>query len=732
MMKIMHSGSRNVPVLSLCVCGLACGLATGSATAQFTSLNVELRSHIDLSELGSSGGNDCWGYVSPSGREYALMGVRTAMVVVEITDPVNPVIIGSIGHFDSLWGDIKTYQSYAYVVNESGGGIDVVDLSDVDNGNVTLVQSVTANGLSDSHDVAIDTVSGFLYLLLPNINGGRLVAYDLSDPANPTLVGQMTSGNGGGGLHDAQIVTFTSGPNAGKQICFGAAEGNGLDIIDVTDKSNMFRISRTAYAAVSYAHQCWLSEDRQLLYLNDELDSINRTIVFDVSDLANPVVVNEYGSGVTATDHNLYVHDGFIFEAEYRAGLRIFCAADPVNPVQVGWFDTFPENDSGGFDGAWSVYPFFPSGTVIVSDITRGLFILDPTAALTAGALIMSYESGRPDLIDPDGGTTMTVTLDASCGAVLASGTVMLHVDAGAGFVTIPMTEQGGGVFSAVFPAAECGQAVQYFVSADSTGGGTFTDPINAPATTYVAVSATGQTVTLSDDFEADLGWTTEILGATSGDWQRGVPVDDDGWDFDPPADSDGSGKAYVTQNTLGNTDVDDGAVRLISPLLDLSGDNSGLSYDYYLRLTDEAGLVDALVVEISENGDAGPWIEIARHDSNGGLFWRNHQVTPVDLQNAGVTVTDTMKVRLTANDADPQSIVEAGLDAFKVIELQCDTEVVGDLDGDGVVGIIDFLALLADWGQCDEPCPPSCLADLDDDCTVGITDFLLLLGNWG
>jgi predicted outer membrane repeat protein len=54
------------------------------------------------------------------------------------------------------------------------------------------------------------------------------------------------------------------------------------------------------------------------------------------------------------------------------------------------------------------------------------------------------------------------------------------------------------------------------------------------------------------------------------------------------------------------------------------------------------------------------------------------------------------------------------------------------DLDGDGVVGITDFLALLAAWGACPDPCPPACTADFDGDCTVGVTDFLLLLGEWG
>jgi len=57
---------------------------------------------------------------------------------------------------------------------------------------------------------------------------------------------------------------------------------------------------------------------------------------------------------------------------------------------------------------------------------------------------------------------------------------------------------------------------------------------------------------------------------------------------------------------------------------------------------------------------------------------------------------------------------------------------ITGDLDGNGMVGITDFLELLGQWGACPAPCPPSCLADLDGDCEVGILDFLALLGNWG
>ncbi len=55
---------------------------------------------------------------------------------------------------------------------------------------------------------------------------------------------------------------------------------------------------------------------------------------------------------------------------------------------------------------------------------------------------------------------------------------------------------------------------------------------------------------------------------------------------------------------------------------------------------------------------------------------------------------------------------------------------VLGDIDGDGIVGINDFLALLAAWGPCPAE-PQQCPADLDNDDNVGITDLLLLLANW-
>jgi hypothetical protein len=260
-------------------------------------------------------------------------------------------------------------------------------------------------------------------------------------------------------------------------------------------------------------------------------------------------------------------------------------------------------------------------------------------------------------------------------------GTGMLHYDVGAGWQSVAMDVVSDNVYDAVFPAASCGQEVLYYVSAEAVGGTGYTNPHTAPGDSYSAISAYGTIVYFADDFETDTGWTADNLGATSGDWERGVPVNDPGWDYDPTSDSDGSGQCYLTQNVLGNTDVDNGAVRLFSPLLDLSAAGAAIAYDYFLRLTDTDG-TDRLLVEINTTGGSGTWTEVTRHDTNGGLLWHHYEITSAHWAVAGVTPSASSQLRFTANDGDAQSIVEAGLDAFQVWALDC---LGPDADGDDV-----------------------------------------------
>lgn len=392
--------------------GMGLSLA-GVAHAQFPANKVVLKSRISLNTFGAQSGNDCWGYVSPSGREYALMGCNNKLAVVEVTNPAAPDYFASIAHPASTWGDIKVYRSYAYVVSEtSGTGIQVIDLSNIDNHVVNLVRTLPAP--DRSHNLAIDTDSGYLYSLGSRGGSGTTTCWDLTDPANPVQVGpgSITSDY----MHDAQIVTYTSGPYAGKQIFFGSAAGRGVDIYDVTDKNNPAFVKNLAYPSIGYTHQAWLSADRRYLYVDDEMDETGsgfttRTMVFDVSDLSQATLVSTFTSGESAIDHNLYVRDGFVFESNYRSGLRIFDTNDnPTSPPQVGFFDTYPENNSTGFDGTWSNFPFFPSGTVIISDINRGLFVVDPSEALTRFEQPIAYQILRG--VGVQGGLAQLVSSD--------------------------------------------------------------------------------------------------------------------------------------------------------------------------------------------------------------------------------------------------------------------------------------------------------------------------------
>ncbi|MFQ5429641.1 MAG: S8 family serine peptidase [Phycisphaerae bacterium] len=347
--------------------------------------------------------------------------------------------------------------------------------------------------------------------------------------------------------------------------------------------------------------------------------------------------------------------------------------------------------------------------------------------------LAIGFPNGAPDFLAPGVPNEFDVDIQDRT-ETLVPGTATLHYRYGAGaFQTAPLTALGGTLFRATLPPAVCTDAPEFYVSAQGSGGSTVTNPAAAPLNTITATVGI-QIVAIDDNFETDMGWTAVNLGATSGDWERGVPVNDSGWDYDPVSDADGSGQCYLTQNVIGNTDVDNGAVQLISPALDLSGGGITIEYDYYLRLTDTAGGVDRLLVEIDGNNGAGPWIEIARHDTDGGLTWRHHVITQADLDAAGVTLTSTMMLRFTANDANPQSINESGLDAFRVSGFTCDftpapcPTVPGDMDGNSIVDGRDVQgfvgAMLGGFDPCADVAAPFSVLDPAD--TLAFVNLLI------
>ncbi len=332
------------------------------------------------------------------------------------------------------------------------------------------------------------------------------------------------------------------------------------------------------------------------------------------------------------------------------------------------------------------------------------------------------FPDGLPETVLPGGGTTVPVEVVANIEEP-EPGTGVLHVDTGDGFVEIPMDQGEPNEYVAVFPASDCGTEVDYFFSAETTEG----VQVNTPSTgSFTALSAVDLILTFEDDFEANLGWSATST-AGSGQWQRGVPVGCNRGD--PSTDGDGSGRCYLTENDAGdcNSDVDDGSVTLTSPTMDASAEGTVITYwRWYSNVEGNEPFQDIFVVEVSDNNGSS-WVNLetvgpAGPEVSGGWFEKQFAVSDF------VDETDQFRIRFVASDTDPQSIVEAAIDGVRLSTIVCGA--LGDLDGDGVVGVKDLLILLGEWGPCAD-CD-NCPADLDDDCTVGVKDLLILLGNWG
>jgi choice-of-anchor B domain-containing protein len=386
---------------------------------------VDLLAFVPQDDFNGAGVSDIWGWTDPeNGDEYVILGKTNGVAFFRVTDPTAPVYLGELdnpGLVQGIWHDIKVFENHAFIVSESEPhGMQVFDLTRLRG--VTEPQEWDRDGwyrLNDAaHNVGINEDTGFAYIVGGNegivapdqcLSGLHMV--DISTPTDPTFAGCYQRDGGPGTLartigaeavspaayvHDTQCVIY-EGPDeryTGREICFNASEDQ-ITIVDVTNKLLPTTLGVTDYPNVGYAHQGWLTEDQRFLITNDELDEVDaneekeegeplqntRTIVFDVSDLENPELHFEHFHDTVSIDHNNYVHDGLLYQSNYTSGLRVLdtnFVDDPEDPrlEPVGFFDTFPAHSDPTFDGTWSNYPFFESGTIAVSGIGEGLFLL--------------------------------------------------------------------------------------------------------------------------------------------------------------------------------------------------------------------------------------------------------------------------------------------------------------------------------------------------------------------
>ena len=351
----------------------------------------DLVAHISLSEMSAEEGNDIWGWTdAESGKEYALMGLDNGTAFIDISDAVEPIFLGKLptATSSSSWRDVKIYGDFAYIVSEAGGhGVQVFDLKRLRNPS-NFPQEFSADGrytdLGNAHNIVINETSGFAYPVGTNrddqFNGG-VHFLNLENPIVPTLAG-------GWGLygytHDAQVITYNGPDNTyvGSEIFVGANEDQVV-VVDITDKNTPVTLATLPYPNIGYTHQGWFTEDHRYFILGDELDEVRqgfktRTLIFDMVDLENPVLHYTYLGSTNAIDHNGYVLGDEFFLANYTAGVRVLDISNLESKtiVEKAFFDTYPSNNNTQFAGVWSVYPYFKSGSIIISDITGGLFII--------------------------------------------------------------------------------------------------------------------------------------------------------------------------------------------------------------------------------------------------------------------------------------------------------------------------------------------------------------------
>jgi len=347
------------------------------------------------------------------------------------------------------------------------------------------------------------------------------------------------------------------------------------------------------------------------------------------------------------------------------------------------------------------------NGTPHYSEIAIG-FGAKNMDAPPLNILAITFPSGLPETISPDGGTAITVDF-APISDNVDPATAMLMVDSGAGFVAVPMSQNNATEFEATFPASSCGSEVQYYITSQSLGGATQNSPVDAPISgVFSTISSFGPAVvSFNDNFQTDTGWTVSggPANAASGRWERAIPAGA-GTRGEPADDSDGSGFCYVTGNGApnANNDVDGGTTTLTSPVMDASGDATVVSYTrWYDNTAGDSPMADSMFILVSDDAGAS-WTNLETVGPGGAEVsggWITKQFPLNDV--AGFTPNNQFQIRFNVGDLGAGSVVEAGIDAVSLSQFDCTgNPCPADMTGEGDLNFLDVSAFLAAFGSGD------------------------------
>jgi len=686
--------------------------------------NFTLNSQL---EYAGKNANDIWGYADDDGNEYALVGLRQGLSIVDVTNPDAPVEIYSLDRPNSsVWRDLKEYNGYVYAVDDQDGAqLIIIDLNDVDN--ITQTFWTTAelgdNEFTTCHNIFIDEF-GIAYLfgcnnLIDTDRRGALMLDLNTNPLNPTVVGQYTDEY----VHDGFVrdnLLWAS------QIFDGTQA-----VVDVSDKSNPQLINKWTTPG-AFTHNCWLNEEGTVLYTTDE-SSGQFVTAYDVTNRMDVRELDRIRSkpGEFVVPHNAFTIGNHVVVSYYTSGAVIIDATKPDNMVIVGEFDTAPSFEGGSFNGCWGVYPYLPSGKVLATDQQTDLWVLTPTyaragylegtvsnaetGALLSGVSVDVLGSELAEQTSPLG-EFKTGTINFGTFSVFFQkegyedlivenvsieeiNTTILEVE------MVPQTPfnlqvQVVGSNGELIPFADV-TAVNEFgqrsVVADDNAVAIFENIFENEynfiagqwgfntASLSFPVSDQSETITLTlnegiyDDFIFDFGWEiTSTAGA--GNWELADPIGystNAGVEFEPSDDAPGDfgDRCLVTDSENGfpgPDDVDDGTVTVESPVFDLTTYNAPLlSFNRWFAAGGGQGTQsnDVFTVSITNATDTVV-LDFAQFGDENLSQWVSQSYELNDF----IASSDQMRVIVqTGDDEEFGHLVEAAFDLFKIEDLMPD-----------------------------------------------------------
>ena len=666
-------------------------------------------SQTDYVALHNTGLNDVWGYVDEQGNEYAIVGTEDGTSIMNVSDPINPFEVFWLPGENSIWRDPSVYGDYAYISTEAEEGLTIINLSPLPESNVLVSTLFTGeSGLSweSAHNCHVDD-AGYLYVFGANYGEGGVLIYDVNTmPMNPSFVGAFDNWY----VHDG--VAF------GDTLYLAHVSDGFLSIVDISDRSNP-QLLGTKITPDSFTHNIWPSDNREVVYTTDELPN-SFIASYDITDVTNITELDRVQSspGSDVIPHNTFVLNDYLVTSYYADGITIHDAKYPHNLIEVAAYDTYP-GQTPTYDGSWGVYPYLPSGIVLASDRTEGLYVLQPnyerasylegtvTNQTTSAPLINVdidisanpqeeltnnlgfYATGMPEsgMYDVSyskiGYESQTISTEISQGTITIQDVQLVPITPFA--LTVNVVNE----FGNTIPNADLKLVHPLITAEGETNGigeelfslfyaGSYEVQVGKwgyiTSCSNLLIDANTTTLTLVlnqgyyDDFTFDFGWLVSGEAAT-GMWERGIPNPTENTVMDGDFDGDCGNMAYVTGNNVtpdaDADDVDNGITVLNSPVMDLSVNyvNPQILYrgDFYCNYG-PGEINDTLIVTVSDGTNQQFYFFGPQEDE---MIWES-QVISIDTQWDLSNITVSFMV---SDYAQNPNVTEAAIDYFRVEE---------------------------------------------------------------